>query len=229
MHTPTPFTVVLVAAGVGTRMGAEIPKQYLPVGGKPLVHYCLERFLSMPEVEQIVVVCDPAYRHFFNVEEGSIPVSFADPGIRRQDSVFNGIANLTGNPLVCIHDGVRPFITVGHIRATVHMAAEYGAAVLGVPVKSTIKVCDTHHFVKATPERAHLWEVQTPQVLRLDILKEGFRHAEAHHLTVTDDVSLAEAIGHSVKVVEGSYTNIKITTQDDLAVAEQFLKAHAYL
>lgn len=223
------FSVVLLAGGIGTRMGAQIPKQYLTIGGKPIVRHAFERFLAIPEVQEIIVVCDPAYQSLFSSEGSAIPVRFALPGMRRQDSVLNGIQSLVGNPLVCIHDGVRPFVSAEHIRATVRMAAECGAAVLGVPVKPTIKVCDGDRFVKTTPERSCLWEAQTPQVLRLSILQEGFCFAADNHITVTDDVSLAEAIGHPVKVVEGVYTNIKITTKDDLNIAEHFLNAHAHI
>ncbi len=228
----TPFSVVFLAGGSGMRMGGEIPKQYLCINQKPLALYSFEVFISLPEVQDIVVVCEQEYEEVFTacaLFQG-VKLLFARPGNRRQDSVFNGIQLLPHhNALVCIHDSARPFIGASLIRQVVQAAASWEAATVGVRVKSTIKICDGAQVVVDTPNRACLWEVQTPQVIRLSLLKEGFLHAKNNCLTVTDDVSLVELLGKPVKVVEGSYANIKVTTLEDLSVVEQLLKKHALL
>lgn len=219
------FSAVLLAGGAGTRMGSPIPKQFLPLQDKPLALHSLDVFAAMPELDEIIIVCDPEYRRHFAPYEERISLRYALPGKRRQDSVFNGIELLEGNRLVCIHDSARPLITEELVRKTVLAAHEHGAAVIGVKSKATVKLCDTDDFVVETPNRDLLWEVQTPQVVRLNLLKEGF--AAAAHRTVTDDVSLVELLGKPVKVVEGTYTNIKVTTADDLIIAEKYLSCIA--
>lgn len=231
MKTTFPFSVVFLAGGTGMRMGTVIPKQYLSVHQKPLALYSFEVFASLHEVDDLIIVCEPQYEAIFlssNKVRG-LNLKFARPGWRRQDSVFNGIQLLNGNPLVCIHDAARPLIDPQVIRHAVRTADSWGAAAVGVKVKSTIKVCDGAQVVVDTPNRASLWEIQTPQVIRLELLKEGFKYAEEHQLTVTDDVSLIESLGKPVKIVEGSYTNIKVTTPEDLMCVEKLIEKHAML
>jgi 2-C-methyl-D-erythritol 4-phosphate cytidylyltransferase len=227
-----PFSVILLAGGVGTRMRSKIPKQYLLIHNKPLALYSFEVFLSLPEVEEIIVVCDQEYEHLFNAYQTGKRIAFASPGFRRQDSVYNGIQKLN-NPkpdrLICIHDAARPFIDATLVRRVVHMAEHWDAAVAGVQVKSTIKLCDSAQIVVHTLDRSHLWEMQTPQVINLELLKEGFDQANEKNLTVTDDVSLVELIGKPVKVVEGSYNNIKVTTPEDLILVQQYIEKNALL
>lgn len=227
----TPFSVVLLAGGTGSRMGMAIPKQYLPIHQKPVALYSFEVFASLPEVKEIIVVCEKSYEVLFRgaANEQGIKLQFAPPGHRRQDSVFNGIQLLKGEGLVCIHDSARPLIDAENVRKVVESAEQWGAAVLGVKVRATIKVCDQEQIVVETPDRASLWEMQTPQVVRLDLLREGFNYAQKHHLTVTDDVSLVELVGKPVKVVEGSYANIKVTTPEDLEIVEKLIENHALL
>jgi 2-C-methyl-D-erythritol 4-phosphate cytidylyltransferase len=224
MTHSTPFSVVFLAGGMGTRMGKAIPKQYLPIHNKPLALHSFEIFTNLPEVQKIVVVCEPFYQDLFIPYQKDKDLKFASPGKRRQDSLFNGIQLLQDNPLVCIHDAARPLIKASLVRQVIQVANEWEAAVVGVRLKATIKVCDGAQIVINTPDRAHLWEMQTPQVIRLNLLKEGFAEAERQNLTVTDDVSLVELLGKPVKVVEGSYENIKVTTLDDFFLAQQFLE-----
>lgn len=232
MDDHVPFSVIFLAGGMGTRMKSDIPKQYLLLHNKSLALYSFEVFLSLPEVDKIVVVCEPAYEDLFRAYPSRGKIIFARPGPRRQDSVFNGMQQLEQMPdehLICIHDSARPLIDAPLVRRVVQMAGQWNAAVAGVQVKSTIKICDAARVIVNTPDRNHLWEMQTPQVICLGLLKEGFSHALQNNLTVTDDVSLVELIGKPVKVVEGSYSNIKVTTPEDLVIVEQYLEKNALL
>lgn len=215
------ISAILLAGGTGSRMQAATPKQFLPLNGKHIFRYSLELFLSIPEINEVVVVCEPQYRHLFADDD----VVFALPGQRRQDSVYNGLmAIASDSEYVCIHDSARPFITKETVLNVAAAAKEYGAATLGMPIKFTVKVCDNNLLVKNTPDRANIWEIQTPQVIRHDLLKKGFHQVNRDGITVTDDVSVVEVIGHPVKLVSGSYNNIKITTPDDLSFSEHLLK-----
>jgi 2-C-methyl-D-erythritol 4-phosphate cytidylyltransferase len=215
-------SVILLAGGMGTRMGAATPKQYLVLKDKPLVRYSFEVFLTLPEIDEIVVVCDPQFKKLFH-STSSKPVVFALPGHRRQDSVFNGL-QAASHALICIHDGARPFISKELVLKVLEQGRKYGAATLGVPVKFTVKESDPNHFVTHTPDRNKLWEIQTPQVLDRELLNQGFTYAHQHEITVTDDVSLAELLNKSVKLVEGSPTNLKITVPADLVIANQLIE-----
>lgn len=229
-HT-IPFDLIFLAGGIGTRMGTEIPKQFLPLNDKPVALYSFDTFYKIPEIEEIVVVCDEEYRHFFADYDQS-RLTYALPGLRRQDSVYNGLNALKhqhDRSLICVHDSARPLINQEDIRKVVRTAYEWESAVLGVHVKSTIKLCDASQFVINTLDRSHLWEIQTPQVVIYKLLKEGMEQAKVLHLPVTDDVSLVEFLGKAVKVVEGSYQNIKITTPEDLALAKILLQTYAKL
>lgn len=218
------ISVIIVAGGVGTRMKASIPKQFLMLRGKAMAVYSFELFLSLPYVAEVVVVCDPSYRSIFHTQNTSIPVHFALPGEHRQDSVFNGMQMLSrSNTLVCIHDAARPMVTKQIVERVVDAAQKYGAAAAGMPVKATIKVCDNNQMVLNTPDRSTLWEMQTPQILRQDWLRECLSIAQDKNLTATDDVALMELMGYPVKIVEGSYANIKVTTPEDLIISDQIL------
>jgi 2-C-methyl-D-erythritol 4-phosphate cytidylyltransferase len=231
MRTSIPFSVIFLAGGTGIRMGTVIPKQYLSVHQKPLALYSFEVLASLPEVQDFIVVCEPQYDALFQGcdKARGLQLQFARPGPRRQDSVYNGIQLLEDNSLVCIHDSARPLIDSSIVRRAVQTADSWGAAAVGVKVRSTIKVCDGAQVVVDTPNRASLWEIQTPQVIRLELLQEGFTYAQEHQLTVTDDVSLVELLGKPVKIVEGSYANIKVTTPEDLMCIEKLIEKHAML
>lgn len=215
-------SAILVAGGSGTRMQSEIPKQYLPLERKPIARYSFDLFIGMPEVAQMIVVCDPLYRQHFSSPK---KVDFALPGERRQDSVYNGLQLVASDAdLVCIHDAARPLITESLVRRVLDAAALHGAATAGMPLKFTVKETGKGStFVASTPDRSLLWEIQTPQVIRPDWLIKGFFKAEAEGLNVTDDVSLVELLGHPVTIIEGSYANLKITTPEDLAIAKSLL------
>jgi len=222
----TPFSVILLAGGMGARMLSPLPKQYLQLQDRPVFSYSLDIFLSMPELREIVIVCEEAYEPLFQKSHFNEKMHFARPGKRRQDSVYSGLLALRENEeqLICVHDSARPAIDPTLIRRTVEAADLWDAAVLGVPVKSTIKQCNEQQFVSQTLDRTYLWEIQTPQVIRKGLLTKAFDFVHANNLTVTDDVSLVELLGKPVKIVEGSYKNVKLTTPEDMILIQQLIK-----
>lgn len=214
--------IILLAGGIGTRMHSSIPKQFMMLKGKPIARHSFDLLIAMPEVSEIVVVCAPEYQHFFKSPYPKL--TFASPGERRQDSVYNGLQAISSDcTLIGIHDAARPCLTLSMMQNVLQAASKHGAATVGMPVKFTIKECDGHHFVKQTPDRSRLWEIQTPQAIQSHLLRKGFQHVHHNNALVTDDVSIVELLGLPVKVVEGSYKNLKVTTPEDLVIAESFL------
>ncbi|GMH23849.1 hypothetical protein Nepgr_025692 [Nepenthes gracilis] len=219
-------SVILLAGGKGKRMGASIPKQYLPLLGQPIALYSLRMFSCMVEVKEVIVVCDPSYEDVFEdvKEKLRVDLKYALPGKERQDSVYSGLQLVdSSSELVCIHDSARPLVSSGDVEEVLKDGWLHGAAVLGVPVKATIKEANSDCFVVKTLDRKTLWEMQTPQVIKPELLKKGFDLVNRDGLQVTDDVSIVEHLKHPVYITEGCYTNIKITTPDDLLLAERIL------
>lgn len=224
-------SVILLAGGSGSRMKADRPKQFLELDGKSVVEHSLELFAGMKQVSQIILVVAKEYRDRFlgwvsgEKKRQSIEFCFADPGEERQDSVYNGTDMVKSDAsLVCIHDAARPLVSRSVILNVLQDAQEYGAAVLGVPSKATIKESDDGKFVLRTIERSRLWEIQTPQVIRPDLLRKGFSKVRKENLNVTDDVSIVEYLGEPVRITMGEYTNIKLTTPEDMNIAYSILK-----
>lgn len=211
------ISAILLAGGRGERMRSSTPKQFLPLGGRPLVLQSLEILLNVSKIKEVIVVCPPQFQTIFK----NYSVQFAFPGDERQQSVYNGLQKIhPSSDWVCIHDGVRPFITPNLIHTLIDEGTSVGAAGLGMPTKHTIKQAGDDWHVEKTLDRSKLWEIQTPQLLKKKILESGFDYAFSKGISVTDDISLAELIGHPVKLVLGSYENIKITTPEDLKFAE---------
>lgn len=211
--------VILLAGGQGTRFGGPTPKQFITLGNQPLIEHSLQVLNKLSSLIELVVVCAPQFRHYFPSN-----TSFAVPGARRQDSVYHGLSALkTKADFILIHDGARPFITSELVNRVLDAAYAHGAATAGMPLKFTVKQHGGDHFVVNTPDRSTLWEVQTPQVVRRDWLEEGFVKINADNITITDDVSIVEYLGHAVKLVEGSYNNIKITSPEDEIIARQLI------
>jgi len=213
---------VVVAAGRGTRMGTAESKQYLTIGDKPVLAHTLDVFERMDEVAEVVLVVgadDVGRCRELAAAYGCRKVTaVVAGGAERQHSVHRGVRTL-GTEWVMVHDGVRPLVTADAVRACCRKAEETGAAVLAVPVKDTIKVVDTGGWITSTPDRRSLWAIQTPQAFRRAGLLEALDRAERDGFTGTDDASVAERYGMRVAVAEGEYTNIKITTPDDLPYA----------
>ncbi|GFY89257.1 nucleotide-diphospho-sugar transferases superfamily protein [Actinidia rufa] len=174
---------------------------------------CFYTFSQMIEVKEIIVVCDPSYEDIFEdtKEKIQVDLKFTLPGKERQDSVYSGLQAVDSNSeLVCIHDSARPLVTSEDVKQVLKDGWVNGAAVLGVPVKATIKEANSESYVVRTLDRKTLWEMQTPQVIKPELLKKGFELVNREGLEVTDDVSIVEHLKHPVYITEGSYTNIKV-------------------
>lgn len=222
-------TAIIVAAGKGRRMGTEISKQFLPLCGKEILAHTVEKFEQAAAIRDIILVTGKdalADVETMAQEYGWKKVVFVtEGGKERQDSVYNGLQQLSADTeIVLIHDGVRPFVTEKIIEDSIAAAMETGSCAAGVPAKDTIKVCNAKGIAIATPDRSTLWQIQTPQTFRKDLILKAHERAKADGFFGTDDASVAEHSGYPVKVILGSYRNIKITTQEDLSVGEAFLK-----
>lgn len=203
-----------------------VDKTFASMLGLPLVAHTIDRFESSPLVDQVVLVLaeesldrgrelvqERGYRKVAHVCSG---------GQRRQDSVRNGLELLTPCDWVMVHDGARPCLDEAMLKRGLNAAAECGSAVAGVPVKDTIKLVSPDQMVNETPDRSLLWAAQTPQIFRYNLLLEAHRTCTED---VTDDAAMVESLGHPVKMFQGSFQNIKVTTAEDLVIAEVFLGA----
>lgn len=221
--------VVIVAAGSGSRMNMGINKQFIKLKDREIIAYTIEKFYKHNNIDEIVVVIKEEEAEFFKKEIidkynfKNIKIAFG--GKERQNSVYNGLKMLDKDcNIVLVHDGARPFISGRLIDNCIEEAKNNNAVVVGVPVKDTIKVINEEYDIVGTPERSKLWAVQTPQTFNYDILLKSYEDAFENDFYGTDDAMLVERIGYKVKMIEGSYNNIKITTQEDLNIGIQILK-----
>ena len=220
--------VVIVAAGSGSRMKRDINKQFIKLDGKEIIAYTIEKFYKSEDIGDIVIVIKENEEKYFieNIinKYGFDNIKLAYGGKERQDSVYNGIKKLNRNcEIVLIHDGARPFVNEYIIKNSIKEAKENNAVVVGVPVKDTIKVVDSDGNIVDTPNRSLLWSVQTPQSFKYEIITRAYEYAYSNDYYGTDDAMLVEHIGYNVKMIEGSYDNIKITTEEDLHFGIQIL------
>ena len=218
---------VIVAAGRSTRMG-EMDKQLLEIAGMPVLLRTLGTFENSPSVKGAVLVVAPEkMEQYTGIVSGwqlKKLLSIVPGGAQRQQSVYSGLLAL---PFSCgtvlVHDGARPLVTVDDIEAVAAAAGEYGAATLAVPVKDTVKVAAPDGFVAGTPDRSTLWHTQTPQGFSYSLLIDAHKSYTPAEFA-TDDASMVERLGYRVRLVAGSYRNIKITTPEDVPVAEALLR-----
>lgn len=214
---------IIVCSGVGKRMESNIPKQFIEIDKKPIVAYTLDKFENCEKITDIIVVTNKNYISFF---ENDIIKKYnykkvkkvVEGGKERLNSVYEGIKciqSVNDDDIILIHDGVRPFIEEASILKIIEETKKYDATVLGVKVKDTIKVC-FDNIIQNTPNRDSLWIAQTPQCFKYKIIKKCYDNVINTNTFFTDDASVVEYNGYKVKMVEGTYSNIKITTKEDL-------------
>lgn len=223
-------SVVVPAAGSSTRIGGPVSKQFMSISGLPVLARTLSVFQTIEQIAEILVVCreseltdcqDLVRQHQLSKVKGVIT-----GGSTRQESVYNGISRLTAeSKIIVVHDGARPFVTQDVVHRCIEAARLYGAACAAVKVKDTIKGGSVDAFVTKTLERSLLWSAQTPQAFDSELLRRAYDEARRVGFLGTDDCILVERLGHKVKLVEGAYDNIKITTPDDFAIGESILRA----
>ena len=219
---------VLVAAGSSSRMGGTRSKQFLPLLGKPAIAYTLRAFERASSVSEIILVARPEDFEELRAiagREGICKLRKIVPGGKsRQESVLNGVEQAGDAGYFAIHDGARPLILPEDIDRVIDDAVKFGASTLAVPVKDTIKIADGNGMVLSTPDRSSLWAVQTPQVFEAGLYRRAVQLAREQGREYTDDCQLVEAAGIGVHLCMGSYSNLKLTTREDLPAAETFLK-----
>lgn len=228
------YAAIVLSAGKGKRMNSEVAKQYLALEGQPVLCYSLQVFQQSKIIEQIVLVCgkdDLEYCRKEIVEKyGLTKVSgIVTGGKERYHSVFCGLMELAGMQeppdYVMIHDGARPFVDEGMIERCAKAVEQNQACVVGMPVKDTIKIADEQQFAAETPNRSLVWQIQTPQVFSFSLIYQAYRELlemedNGNHIPVTDDAMVIETVmKKKVRLIEGSYRNIKITTPEDLELA----------
>ena len=223
------ITAIIPAAGLGKRFGGGTNKPFLTLGGLPLIIWALRALEEIDDITEMVPV--------FKSEEmaegldligryGITKVKQVVPGGKeRQDSVYNGLSSLdTKTDIVVIHDGVRPLVEKSLIKEAIRQIDDADGVIAAVPVKDTIKTVRAENIVQETLDRKSLWAVQTPQVFKYPLLTEAYRKAVSERFYSTDDSAIMERYGGKVKVIMGSYANIKITTPEDIDMAEIFLR-----
>ena len=222
-------TAIVLAGGQGKRMGTAVQKQYIELCGKPVLFYALHTFQNSGVIDEIILVVGEGQEEYCrqNIVKkyGFTKVSkVVVGGTERYYSVWNGLQEVSEG-YVFIHDGARPFVSGEMIARAYEEVQKYGACVVGMPVKDTIKIADEDGFSRETPNRKDVWMIQTPQVFETGLVKEAYE-ALLHEkeISATDDATAVEQmLGRRVKLVVGSYENIKITTPEDLKIAQALL------
>ncbi|MGL5649465.1 MAG: 2-C-methyl-D-erythritol 4-phosphate cytidylyltransferase [Clostridium sp.] len=223
-------SAIILAGGKGKRMDSNISKQYIELNGKPILYYTIKKIMSCSKIDEIIVVvpedeidyCRQEIVDKYDLKVDSIVVG----GKERQDSVLNGLEAVKEKDIVLIHDGVRPFLSNRIIEEGIKFARKYKCAAPGVMPKDTIKVKDNRSFSKETLDRSSLVAIQTPQVFEYNLILEYHRKVKERGIGVTDDTSVVEFFGEKVYLYEGEYTNIKVTTPEDLILAKYLSKAN---
>jgi len=232
MVRQAPRTAAVVpAAGRGLRMGGSTPKQFLTLGGLPILVHALRVLEESPAITEIILTVPAADREYclneivahykFHKITKVVP-----GGEQRQDSVRHGLAELDQDvDVVLVHDAVRPFLTAEMVARAIDAAAEHRAAIVAIPMRDTIKRVGSDGLIESTIDRRHLWLAQTPQAFQRTLLQSAHRKAQIENYHATDDAQLMEWLGHRVAIVEGSGENIKITRPEDLGIGEAILAA----
>ena len=221
---------LIAAAGLGKRMNAKISKPFIPIFGKPILAYTIEKFEQCKFIEKIYLIVNQEERDFCSKDiilkyNFSKVQELIEGGETRQDSVYNGLKVLgPDTDIVVIHDGVRPLVEKTIIQESIEAAQEYGAAIAAIPLKETVKKSRKDFFINETLNREEIWRAQTPQTFKYDIILSAYHQSYKDKFFATDDATIVERYGHKVKMIIGSEGNIKITTPFDIIIAENFLK-----
>ena len=215
-------SAIIVAAGKGSRMKADCPKQFIEVFGKPILYYTLKAF-EKSEIDEVVIVASKEYLDYVQkeiVEKYKLKKvsNVIQGGNERYESVYKGLILLGDSDYILVHDGARPFIEVDMINRVIHEVAISDAVIVGVKSKDTVKIVNAEGIVEMTPDRNYVWNIQTPQAFAYDLLKNAYDIiVNENYTAITDDAMVVEyATKQPIKVIEGSYRNIKITTPEDL-------------
>ena len=217
---------IIVAGGSGTRLGGDIPKQFLKINGKEIISHTLSVFEDCDFIDKVIVVCHKDYLALCSglTEHLKKDVIVVSGGTTRQESVYSGLKKTVDCKYVLVHDAVRCLVEVRHIRMLFEQLQKGNSCTLAVKVKDTIKLADENNIVTSTPQRSSLWQIQTPQAFFTDKLISAHEYAIKNKFEGTDDCSLMEYYGEKIVLVEGSYKNIKITTPSDVEIAKVFMK-----
>ncbi len=223
-------SAIIVAGGRGTRMNGPVPKQYLEVGGRPILSHTVLVMDKCKNIDDLIVVVpendiDFCRRTIISPLRLQKNYQLVPGGKKRNDSVYNGLKVLDNRTdVVIIHDGVRPFIKPEQVDACIAGSISSGACILGIPVSDTLKSINQAGYIDGTLERSGIWYAQTPQAFRYDVIRKAHENAKREVNNVTDDAILVERMGIHVKIIMGSKKNIKITTLEDLELARVILK-----
>ncbi|MGM0470756.1 MAG: 2-C-methyl-D-erythritol 4-phosphate cytidylyltransferase [Bacillota bacterium] len=220
---------VVPAAGQGSRMNSKLNKQYLSLLDKPVVAHTIETLENCDLINEIIVVacadeidyCKQEVIKQYNCSKVSKVIS---GGASRQQSVYQGLQAVNEADYVLVHDGARPLITESILQQAIKEVKINKAVGVAVPVKDTIKIVDEEGYVVQTPNRDQLWAIQTPQVFAYQLIMKAYQQAAAQKITATDSSQLVEEFGQRVKLVQGSYENLKVTTPEDLIIAEAIMQ-----
>ncbi len=225
-------TAIVLAAGKGSRMNSDIPKQYLTLHGKPVLFYSLQAF-EESSVDEIILVTGSGEQEYCKKEiveryEIKKVTQIVEGGLQRYHSVMQGLKAAKGTDYVLIHDGARPLISVSVIEEAIHKVKETKACVAGMPVKDTIQLVDDRRNIVSTPTRSRTWIAQTPQCFSYELAFSSYVKAiESGNDDITDDAMVVQRYSDAkIIMFEADYENIKVTTPEDIAVAECFLKLH---
>lgn len=221
-------SAIILAGGRGKRMGADISKQFILINEKPILYYTLKRFIDNENIDEVVLVlpedeieyCKEEILKKYKLKVNKIVCG----GKERQDSVLNALRTIENGDIVLIHDGARPFVSDKMILDGINFAKEFKAVAPGVMPKDTIKVKDKNGFSKETLKREELVAIQTPQIFDYNLILSCHEKVKLQNISVTDDTMVVESFGNKVFVYDGEYTNIKITTPEDLILGEHLAK-----
>lgn len=223
------IVAVIPAAGQGKRMKSDLNKQYLSLVNKPVLAHTLATFEACELITKVILVaredeleyCRQEVVDEYDFKKVKVVI---EGGQTRQESVYNGLQAIKKADYVVVHDGARPLITEKKLQKAIKEVKKHDAVGIAVPVKDTIKKVDGAGFVKETPDRNKLWAIQTPQVFSYNLLLQAYEAAKIDGVQGTDSSMLVERLGHSVKLVEGNYENLKVTTPEDLIIAEAIVQ-----